>query len=269
MPTTLDRCGRKSCGCQRRPNAIGSTHSPSRERSRRLAAGAERAIPIARRKRARGTRPCRVSVLGPESLDEEVAKAHGLEIVGRNTMSSLGLRLVRYRIPDGRSLSSVVERLKADPRVESAQANVRYALPEQQHDRSRRAGPASRRSRHTTGKDGNRPASLASARPEPKQKAAPRKTPGRSQSVGEIKRVCPRGSATSETSCQAASEHQFSFSVRPKRADRLSASLLCSRRTPADNWKLLISTSMPVAANTRLSASSNVKSTPAIRRPFS
>jgi hypothetical protein len=31
----------------------------------------------------------------PESLEEEVAKAHGLEIVGRTTIPSLGLRLVR------------------------------------------------------------------------------------------------------------------------------------------------------------------------------
>ena len=127
-----------------------------------------------------------------ESLDEEVAKTHGLEIAGRNTMSSLGLRLVRYRIPDGRSLSNVVERLKADPRVESAQANVRYALPEQQSpiEMSRPGEPTAAPQR--IGKAGSRPASLASARPEPKQNGAPHKMPGRSQAMGKIKRVSSR-----------------------------------------------------------------------------
>lgn len=66
----------------------------------------------------------------PESLDEDVAKAHGLELVERRVDSALGLRIARYRIPDTRPVDAVVDRLKADPRVASAQPNVRYALPE-------------------------------------------------------------------------------------------------------------------------------------------
>jgi hypothetical protein len=61
----------------------------------------------------------------PESTEEELAKQHGLEIVRRLTLSSLDLRVVTYKLRDG-SVSEIVERLRTDPRVSSAQANVAY-----------------------------------------------------------------------------------------------------------------------------------------------
>jgi len=129
----------------------------------------------------------------PESLDEEVAKAHGLEVVGRSTISSVGLRLVRYRIPDARALSTVVDRLKADPRVETAQANFSYGLSEHKArpiEVSKPSEPAV--APHQRGKDDSRAASLASVEPGPKQKLARRKASGRSESPRAIKRLSSR-----------------------------------------------------------------------------
>jgi hypothetical protein len=61
-----------------------------------------------------------------ESVDDEVAKAHGLELVSRLALPSLGKRIVRFRIPDGRSVEDLVAVLRADQRVASAQPNFRY-----------------------------------------------------------------------------------------------------------------------------------------------
>ncbi|MFM9848645.1 MAG: hypothetical protein ACKVP3_15955 [Hyphomicrobiaceae bacterium] len=63
----------------------------------------------------------------PESVEEELAKQHGLEILKRVTLSSLDLRVVTYRAREGSAaVAAIVPRLRADPRVSSAQANVTY-----------------------------------------------------------------------------------------------------------------------------------------------
>jgi hypothetical protein len=61
-----------------------------------------------------------------------VAKQYGLQLVRRLTPESLNRRIVVYRIPDSRAVADVVAALKADQRVSSAQANVRYSLAAQQ-----------------------------------------------------------------------------------------------------------------------------------------
>jgi hypothetical protein len=61
----------------------------------------------------------------PESVEEELATQHDLEIVKRMTLSSLDLRIVTYRAREGDAVA-IVQRLRADPRVSSAQANVAY-----------------------------------------------------------------------------------------------------------------------------------------------
>ena len=68
----------------------------------------------------------------PESVEEDVAKQHGLELVRRFTIEFLNKRIVVFRVPDARAVTDVVVALKADQRVDSAQANFRYGLPEQQ-----------------------------------------------------------------------------------------------------------------------------------------
>ena len=62
----------------------------------------------------------------PESTEEELARQHGLEIVRRLTLSSLDLRVVTYKLRDGSISAEILERLRADPRVNSVQANIAY-----------------------------------------------------------------------------------------------------------------------------------------------
>lgn len=66
----------------------------------------------------------------PESTEEELAKQHGLEIVRRMTLPSLDLRVVTYRARHGSASAEIVQRLRADPRVSSAQVNVAYRAVE-------------------------------------------------------------------------------------------------------------------------------------------
>jgi hypothetical protein len=68
----------------------------------------------------------------PETIEEEVAKAHGLEVVSRKTLTLLGMRMVRFRVPDARTVTDVIAVLLADKRVTSAQANFRYRPLKQQ-----------------------------------------------------------------------------------------------------------------------------------------
>jgi hypothetical protein len=66
-----------------------------------------------------------------EGIEDEVAKAHGLELVSRLALPSLDKRMVRFRIPDGRSVEDVITVLRADQRVASVQPNFRYRRPHQ------------------------------------------------------------------------------------------------------------------------------------------
>jgi hypothetical protein len=67
----------------------------------------------------------------PTTVEEQVARAHGLAIISRLTLEPLGKRVVRFRIPDARSTTELVAELSADSRVSSAQPNFRYQLPDQ------------------------------------------------------------------------------------------------------------------------------------------
>lgn len=62
----------------------------------------------------------------PEGIEEEIARELDLKIVKRMVMSNLGLRVVGYRMRDTTAMSSVLERMRGDPRISSAQANVVY-----------------------------------------------------------------------------------------------------------------------------------------------
>lgn len=77
----------------------------------------------------------------PESTEEELAKQHGLEIVRRMTLPSLDLRVVTYRARDGSNPAEVVQRLRADQRVSSAQMNVAYRAVETDDTKVSRAEP--------------------------------------------------------------------------------------------------------------------------------
>ena len=61
-----------------------------------------------------------------ESVDAAVARRFGLRIAGRSVLGTLGARLVRFRIPDGRPVAKVVAALKRDRRVVAPQPNYYY-----------------------------------------------------------------------------------------------------------------------------------------------
>lgn len=69
----------------------------------------------------------------PESVDDAVGQSLGLQLFGRRTIGLLDARVLRFRIPDGRSVSALVTALRADQRLLDPQPNY-YYRPQQ--DRS-------------------------------------------------------------------------------------------------------------------------------------
>jgi subtilisin family serine protease len=61
-----------------------------------------------------------------QAIEETVAQAYGLELVERQTIALINARVVLYRIPDGRSVPSVIAQLSTDPRVGEPQPNHVY-----------------------------------------------------------------------------------------------------------------------------------------------
>jgi hypothetical protein len=68
----------------------------------------------------------------PESVEEDVRRQYGLELVRRFTIEPLDKRIVVFRVPDARAPSDVLAALKSDPRVSNAQLNAIYELPKQE-----------------------------------------------------------------------------------------------------------------------------------------
>src|SRR5262249_8047489 len=62
----------------------------------------------------------------PESADEAVARAHGLQLLDRESMQILDRRVVRYRVADGRRLDALITALRNDVRVAEPQPNYYY-----------------------------------------------------------------------------------------------------------------------------------------------
>jgi|GEM_PF-1520684 len=66
----------------------------------------------------------------PQTIDDAVALGHNLQLLERLDLALLNLRIVRYRITDGRPVAAVVAALLADPRVGDPQANYIYRTSE-------------------------------------------------------------------------------------------------------------------------------------------
>ncbi len=62
----------------------------------------------------------------PDGVEADIAKEHNLELVSKLPLPTLGIRVVRYVVPDSRPIAAVLARLRADQRVSSAQVNVQY-----------------------------------------------------------------------------------------------------------------------------------------------
>jgi hypothetical protein len=70
----------------------------------------------------------------PAGVENDIAREHNLELVSRLTLPTVGLRIVRYSVPDARPVAKVLARLREDRRVSAAQLNLEYrqdpALPD-------------------------------------------------------------------------------------------------------------------------------------------
>jgi hypothetical protein len=67
-----------------------------------------------------------VTTSTPLAVDEDIAKQHGLELIERTELSSLGLRVVRYRVPVSVAAGKVLAALANDQRIRRAQMDVEY-----------------------------------------------------------------------------------------------------------------------------------------------
>ena len=67
----------------------------------------------------------------PTSVDEDLARQYGLELLGRTELPELGLRIVQFRASGNRATGPIITDLRNDQRVRRAQLNVRYGLPVQ------------------------------------------------------------------------------------------------------------------------------------------
>jgi subtilisin family serine protease len=70
----------------------------------------------------------------PLAVDDQIAQIYGLVLLDRQPLALLGSRLLRYRIPDGRPVATLVAQLSTDPRVFGPQPNFIYR---QQNDPAR------------------------------------------------------------------------------------------------------------------------------------
>ncbi|MEL6228145.1 MAG: S8 family serine peptidase, partial [Pseudomonadota bacterium] len=68
-----------------------------------------------------------VELTAPQTVEAAVAAAFNLEILERQTNALVGVRFVRFRIPDRRNLASVIAALAADPRISQPQPNYIYS----------------------------------------------------------------------------------------------------------------------------------------------
>lgn len=67
-----------------------------------------------------------VSGTTPESGDAAVAARYNIELFQRVPIALLNIRMVRYRIPDGRTVATVIAALQADPDITAPQPNYYY-----------------------------------------------------------------------------------------------------------------------------------------------
>jgi subtilisin family serine protease len=61
-----------------------------------------------------------------QATDDAIAQTHGLQLLERLDLALIDLRIVRYRILDGRTVPAVVAALQSDPRAGDPQANYIY-----------------------------------------------------------------------------------------------------------------------------------------------
>lgn len=67
----------------------------------------------------------------PQSVDDEIGRQYGLELIDRTELTDLGLRIVQFRAPANRAVEPILAELRNDQRIRRAQRNARYEMPTQ------------------------------------------------------------------------------------------------------------------------------------------
>ena len=67
----------------------------------------------------------------PQSVDEDIAKQYGLELVDRTELPDLDLRIVQFRVSGNRAIAPILSDLRNDQRIRRAQQNAQYSVPSQ------------------------------------------------------------------------------------------------------------------------------------------
>jgi hypothetical protein len=65
----------------------------------------------------------------PEGSEDDIGEVYGLELLDWSTLTSLEMRIARYRVPRSKPVQSVLGQLRKDHRVISAEVSVQYAHP--------------------------------------------------------------------------------------------------------------------------------------------
>lgn len=89
----------------------------------------------------------------PEGSEDDIGEVYGLELLDWSTLTSLEMRIARYRVPRSKPVQSVLGQLRKDHRVISAEVSVQYAHPSApSKDDSQAASRACRRRRADRGR---------------------------------------------------------------------------------------------------------------------
>lgn len=72
-----------------------------------------------------------VALSVPLSVDEDIAKQYGLELLDRTELPELDLRIVQFRVAGNRSVAPLLSDLRNDQRIRRAQNNAQYSVPAQ------------------------------------------------------------------------------------------------------------------------------------------
>ena len=67
----------------------------------------------------------------PASVDDEIAKQYGLDLIERTELRELDLRIVTFRVAGNKPTGPILAELRNDQRIRRAQYNVQYGQPSQ------------------------------------------------------------------------------------------------------------------------------------------
>lgn len=67
----------------------------------------------------------------PQSVDEDIARQYGLELLDRTELPELDLRIVQFRVAGNRAAAPLLSELRNDQRIRMAQKNAQYSVPSQ------------------------------------------------------------------------------------------------------------------------------------------